>query len=281
MTTVTAAGGTFVMISREELEEWLNSIGFAGNWDRDTRYQGIYLLKLSPTVAVKLSSTIGSKDDVMGKGRAAMQLSLVSTVTGRTLNKKAQGQDHFKRTSGWKKTWATGIDTMKKAYLSSADFYDAISVIPDRDAYRTDLLQRIEAIPGWDNDGELISISRKVDRGGVLMKGELQAIEDAEKRPKPKAPDPQRIEPGNAPGEGVTYRSPEVMKDLRLDALRKLWVMAKRSNDEWTMNFAQDMATKWIDPGRRLSGPQLRVIGDKLHQYRIPDKNGEPAFNLF
>lgn len=295
MATVTAAGGTFVMISREELEEWLNSIGFSGKWDRDPRYQGIYLLKLAPSVAVKLSSTIGSKDDAMGKGRAAMQLSLVSTVTGRTLNKKAQGQDHFKRTSGWKKTWAVGIDTMKKAYLSSSDFYDAIAVIQDRDAYRDDILRRVEKIPGWDNDGELISIFRKVDRGGVLMKGELDAIEEAEKRPKPMTPDPQKIEPGRAEGEGITYRDPEVTKDLRLDALRKLWVLAKRGlaeatqrNDErgakdheWTMQFAQDMATKYVNPGRRLSGPQLRVIGDKMEKYRIPDKNGDPAYNLF
>lgn len=271
------AAGTFVQISREEIEGWLDSIGFSGKWERDARYAGVYLLKLSPSVAVKLSSTIGSKDDAMGLGKASMQLSLVSTVTGRVLNKKAQGQDHFKRTLGWKKTWAGGIDTMKKAYLSSSDFYDAISVIEDREKYKDGLLRRIEAIPGWDHDGALIGLFRKVERGGILMKNDLDDIEDAERRPRPKTPDPQDL----GQSDGVNVRDPKEAKELRLDALRKLWVMAKRSGDEWTMNFAQDVAQKYIEPERRLSPPQLRVLGEKMEKYRILDKNGDRADRLF
>ena len=281
MNQVTAAA-TYVQVTREELEEWLNSIGFSGKWERDSRYQGVYLLKLAPAVAVKLSSTIGSKDDAMGKGQASMQLSLVSTVTNRVLNKKAQGQSHFKRTVGWKKTWAGGIETMKKAYLSSSDFYDAIAVIADREVYMNDLLRAIETIPGWDNDSELLNLYRKAERGGVLMARELKVIEDAKKRPVPKTPDPQRIEPSpEAQGEGFTYKGPEAMKELRTDALRKLWVLAKRSNDEWTMNFAQDIAQKFVAQDRRLSPPQLRVVTDKLKSYRIPDLDGNPAHELF
>lgn len=281
MNSITAAA-TYVQVTREELEEWLNSIGFAGKWERDPRYQGVYLLKLAPAVAVKLSSTIGSKDDAMGRGQASMQLSLVSTVTNRVLNKKAQGQSHFKRTVGWKKTWAGGIETMKKAYLSSSDFYDAIAVIEDREAYKVDLLKAIETIPGWDNDSELLNLYRKVERGGVLMPRELDAIEDGKKRPVPKTPDPQRVEPSpEAQGEGFTYKGPEAMKELRMDAMRKLWVMAKRSHDDWTMNFAQDIAQKFIDQGRRLSPPQIRIIAEKLKSYRIPDQDGNPAHELF
>lgn len=277
-----AAGSTYVQISREELEDWLNSVWGAGKWERDPRYAGVYLLNLSPSVAVKLSSTIGSANDAMERGKASMQLSLFSTATGRTLNKKAQGQDHFKRTINWKKTWAAGIDVMKKAYLSSSDFYDAISVIQDRDRYREDLMKRIESVPGWDNDGALIGIYRKVERGGVLMKADLEDIEEAEKRPKQQKPPPpaQNLPPGN-PGDGMNFRDPRETKELRLDALRKLWVFAKRNNDEWTMNFAQDVAQKFVEPNRHLSAPQLKVLAGKMERYRVLDKNGDRADRLF
>lgn len=273
------AAATYVQITREELEEWLDSIGFRGKWERDPRYKGVYLLKLSSSVAVKLSSTIGSEDDAMGRGQASMQLALVSTVTGRVVNKKAQGQSHFKRTVGWKKTWAAGIDTMKKAYLSSSDFYDVIATIADRDAYKNDMLRMIEKVPGWDNDAELINYYRKIERGGVLMPREVEFInEEAQRRPA-KGPDPQKIEPdpsGEEPSDDV-----HLVRELRMDALRKLWVLAKRANDEWTMKFAQDIAQKFVSQGRRLSGPQIHHVSEKLKKYRIPDMNGKPAYELF
>lgn len=275
------AGSTYVQISREELEEWLNSIGFHGKWERDSRYAGIYLLKIGPAVAVKLSSTIGGADDAKERGKASMQLSLVSSVTGRVLNKKAQGQDHFKRTLNWKKTWAAGIDTMKKAYLSSADFYEAIAVIADREAYKIDHLKEIEGIPGWDNDSDLIRLYRKLENNGVLMGHELDLISDAKKRPVQPTPDPQRVRSTGAPGEGQTFESPDQRKESRLSALRKLYAIARRNNDEWTMNFAEDIAKKWVMQGRALTGPQLRIVSEKMSQYRIPDDRGGPAHNLF
>lgn len=294
MTTVVAAG-TYVQISREELEDWLNSIGFSGKWDRDPRYKGIYLLKLGPAVAVKLSSTIGSDDDAKGRGKASMQLSLVSTVTGRVLNKKAQGQDHFKRTLGWKKTWAAGIDTMKKAYLSSADFYDAIAVIEDREAYKINILKDIETIPGWDNDSNLLRLYRKIENNGVLMGYELALITEAKKRPAPKTPDPQRIEPSQSGGEGVTHTSPDQAQEQKMQALRQLWLFAKRAKEEalqrgderaaknhlWTMTFAQSLATEYVGNGRRLTERQLNTASEKLSQYRIVLPNGKPAYELF
>jgi hypothetical protein len=277
MGTVTAAA-TYVQIGREELEGWLDSIGYRGKWSRDPRFAGVYLLALSPSVAVKLSSTIGSADDAMAVGRASMQLALVSTVTGRTLNKKAQGQGHFKRTIGWKKTWAAGVETMKKAYLSSSDFYDAISVIEDREKYKIDLLNLIEKIPGWKNDNELLAYHRKIEQGGVLMPRERDFILEESKRPV-KVPDPQKIEPNPKAPDPVG--EVDETRELRLDALRRLWVAAKRANDEWVMTFAQDIAQKYVSQGRRLSGPQLKIVGDKLHQYRILDLNGNRAYELF
>lgn len=287
MTRRTAAA-TFVQISREELEEWINDIGYRGHWERDPKYAGVYLLKLSPSVAVKLSSTIGSRDDAMGVGKASMQLALVSTVTGRVLNKKAQGQSHFKRTVGWKKTWAAGVETIKKAYLGASDFYDVIAVIADRDAYKADMIKRIETIPGWDHDAEMIGLYRKIERGGVLMPREVDAIAEAKNRRPARGPDPQRIEPNREQERPDPREEPDnarqnldEVRELRLDALRKLWRVARKSNDEWTMQFAEDIAKKYVSVNRRLTGPQLRIVGEKLKNYRIPDLNGDPAHELF
>ena len=271
MNTIHTAAATYVQISRDDLEAWLNSIGYQGKWKRDPRYAGTYLIEFSPTVGVKLSSTIGSKDDAMGRGKASMQLALVSLITGKVLNKKAQGQDHFKRTTGWAKTWAGGIETMKKAYLSSADFYDAISVIEDRDKYRSDLLEEISTIAGWSNDAELAGFYRKVEKGGVLMPREQMVIAEAKSRPA-KTPDPQKVQVTPS-GDDAT--------EAKVDALRKLWVMSRRSGDEWTMKFAEDIATKFVSQGRNLSAPQIRVVVEKLKKYRVPDVSGNPAFELF
>lgn len=283
MRTVIAAA-TFVQISREELEDWLNTIGYRGKWSRDSRFAGVYLIRLSDTVAVKLSSTIGSKDDAIGRGKASMQLSLVSTVTGRVLNKKAQDQDHFKRTTGWMKTWAAGLETMRRAYMASPEFYNVIAGIVDRDAYRDNLLAKIETVAGWNNDPDLVGYHTKISKGGVIMPRELALLENKinnPPRPNPRfAPtsQPQRQEPGQ---REIRVLDEKVKQDLRLDALRKLYVIARRQDDTWTMTFAQDIAQKYVEPGRSLSGPQRRIITEKLKSYRIPDLNGNPSYELF
>ena len=274
------AAATYVQISRDELEGWLDAIGYRGKWKRDPRFAGVYLIALADNVAVKLSSTIGSSDDAMGRGKASMQLSLVSTATGRVVNKKAQGQDHFKRTTGWKKTWEAGIDTMRKAYLSSSDFYDAIALIEDRDKYQADLLAIIEAVPGWGSDAELVGYHRKLDRGGVLMLRELKYVRDAKDRPaqpEPVRPEPVRPEPvEQRPSRGVPDNQEE-----RLAALRELWKRANQRGDMWTMDFTKSIAQGFVAKGRKLSGPQLRIVVDKLNQYRVQGSNGSPASELF
>lgn len=279
------AAATFVQISREELEDWLNSSGYRGKWERDARSAGLYLIKLSDNVAVKLSSTIGSKDDAMGRGKASMQLSLVSTVTGRVLNKKAQGQDHFKRTTGWMKTWAAGIETMKRAYLSSSDFYDVIAGIVDRDAYKDELLAKIKNVPDWGNNPDLVGYYRKIERGGVLMPREQNSLENLLTQPvsvERPAPEPRRPEPRPEPAQrSLPNLDAKNTQDLRMDALRKLWVVARRRDDNWTMGFAQDIAQKYIAQDRPISVPQRRIILEKLKSYGVQDLNGKPAYELF
>lgn len=120
-----ATGDRYVQISREELEEWLRR-NFGRDWSRDQKYAGIYLVHLSDSVAVKLSSSIGATSQVRGLGKASMKLTLVSRITGRVLNAKAKDRKSFMRTKGWKKTWLAGVRHWEGVYQKYPDFYDRI-----------------------------------------------------------------------------------------------------------------------------------------------------------
>ena len=121
-----AKGDRYVEITREDLEGWLRS-NFGSKWNRDTKYQGVYLIHLSDAVAIKLTSTIGATGQVRGLGRASMSLSLVSRLIDRPpLNRKAKDRKSFMRTKGWKKTWLAGVRHWQGVYEKSADFYDKI-----------------------------------------------------------------------------------------------------------------------------------------------------------
>ena len=112
-------------ITRTELESWLDRSPF--QWSRSGNTAGIYHIHLSDEVAIKMSSTIGSRDDVMGRGRASMSMMLVSRINGRCLNAKAKDRKHFKRTSGWERTWADGLLHREGVFLRCPHFYNKIA----------------------------------------------------------------------------------------------------------------------------------------------------------
>jgi hypothetical protein len=149
---------TYVQISRRDLEQWLNTMPrFRGNWWLDKQTAGIYYLPLSDNVAIKLSSTVGSEHDAMKKGRASMQLRLVSLVTGRVLNKKAQGQKGYHRTTNWQTNWKKGIDGFVAVYTKSADFYERIALPEDQQQQQGGGVpqQPVDWIPASDLPGYL------------------------------------------------------------------------------------------------------------------------------
>ena len=116
---------SYTRISRDELEAWLTRSPFS--WSRCGNTAGVYLVHVSDNVAIKLSSTIGSHDDAMGRGKASMNLMLVSRINGRCLNKKARDRKHFKRTSGWMDTWADGLLYWRGVFNQYPDFYNRIA----------------------------------------------------------------------------------------------------------------------------------------------------------
>jgi hypothetical protein len=250
--------GTYVQIDRDELESWLDTLRLHGKSYRAPNKAGVYLLPFSDTVACKLSSTIGTSDDAMGRGMASMQLSLVSRVTGQTLNKKAQGQSHFKRTLNWKKTWAEGVERMRDAYAKSAGFYDALAAIEDRDQYKIDVMKAIESVPDWRNNNILADFYAVAEKGGILTLRQVDLLDrtlDRERgRQAPTAP----------------VKAPEAPKaeDPLLPVLRALYAKARAVNNEWLMDFTKSVADQ-ISRGRQLSPKQMDIIERSRSQFKV------------
>lgn len=249
---------TYVQISRDELEDWLSSLGpfLHKKWMRAPNRAGVYLLPLSDTVAIKLSSTIGTSDDAMGRGQASMQLSLVSLSTGQTLNKKAQGQSHFARTLNWQKNWKDGLARMKEAYQKSAGFYDALATIENRDEYKADLLGKIESVANWRNHNILSDFHTSLTRGSILtLKQEslLQSLVEREREAEAAQPNPS-VSPAG--------------EDPMIPVLRDMYVEARKDNDGWLMDFTKSVADQ-LKRGRPLSEKQQVIIDKNRAKYRL------------
>ena len=239
--------GTYVQISRDEIENWMDSIRLHSKWYLQEGRAGIYLLPLSDVVGVKLSSTIGTKDDAMGRGQASMQLSLISLITKQILNKKAQGQSHFNRTLNWRNTWGQGIDRMKDAYMKSQGFYDAIAVIKDREEYKNDLLKKITGYAGWESHDILSDFHKKVLTGGVLTAKQIDLLDNiVAKKPEP-------VSNGN---------------EELLNRLRVLYSQARQDQDTWLMNFVESVG-KQIKSGRPLSPKQQDIVDKGFMRYML------------
>jgi len=249
------AADSYVEITRDELESWLDTLPLKGKWQLKTGRVSVYLLPLSSTVAVSLSSTVAFGEKAMGRGKASMNLALVSLVTGRTINRKAMGQAYFKRTTNWRVTWRKGFDRMEAAYKKSQGFYDALAAIEDRDKYKADILSRIEAFPGWEADNVLSDFYARVQRGGILTSRQLGLLD--------------RTLAQDAADSPVTPAvAPPTVDDQLLQRVRELWKAARRSGDDWLMDFAKSIGQRLKD-GRDLSPKQQAALDRNLSRYRV------------
>lgn len=236
----------YVRINRTEFEAWLST---QGTWGLKAGCGGVYLLHLNDKVAVEINSTTGHQDRVMGKGRASITMRLVSRLTGQTLNQKAVGQSHFKRTTNWRANLEHGIARLEEAYLKSMSWYNRIAEIPDREAYRTETLRSIERIPSWDTDRLLSIFHARVCNGDVLT-------------PKQEAVISSRT---NAP-----------CRESDVEHLRELYRRARKHQDNWTMDFVTSVAQR-IKSGQSLSSKQRGILGKKLNAYKMSSLPGARA----
>lgn len=157
---------TYVEFDRASFEKWINTHGYEVK--RKGATSGVYQMILTPSIAIEVSSSLGGDDKVVDKGEGSMQMRLVSTVTGATLNKKAQEVTRFNRTKNWRITLTDAVRRFVNVYEKSKPFYDAVAVIEDRVEYRESRIEYIEGIPGWENNNFLSNSMSILRENGVL-----------------------------------------------------------------------------------------------------------------
>lgn len=260
------AATTYVQISREEIHEWLNDPdpkiwkngGWRGKWELSDGTAGIYLLKLSPTVAIKFSSTVTKTGVVVQRAQASMQLSMVSIPHDFVVNKVAQDRGHFARTLKWRKNWAEGIDVFVEAYTKASKFYDRIAEIEDRAVYAAKWKKTIEETPGWESSS-LKWLHNKLQSSSFLSREqETECLETISKMAREAE---EKARPPQAPPT-----SPSV--DSRLVALRALWKAADAVGNERSKQFVQSLG-EWVKSGKDLTPRQNEVIVKMMHDFRL------------
>jgi len=235
-------------------------------------------------VCIEIQSTLTGLEEAKSYAKASMQMRLVSLMTGRVLNRKAQGKSHFKRTKNWRKNLHAGVKAFKTVYEDSAGFYDSLAELKPGKAgnqeYLTEMLAKIESYPGWVDNSDLSFFHKRVKGGGILtlpQKSELEAILASPapvKPPTPVAPAPKVQIPAQEPAQAL---SPDFSEEdeVFLARLRKLWVSANRSNDNWYMNISADIGKK-MKSGRMsymdLTQRQLANLEKGFKTYRIASK---------
>lgn len=245
---------TYTQLTREDFEDWIRSLGFRnGQWEIKPGTGGIYWLFLSPTVAISINSTTGTQSQVRSRGKASMSLKLVSRITGRTLNKKAQGQSHFARTINWRKNWAKGVNRMRETYDRAKGFYDSIARIENREEYVADWIEKIEAVPSWNNNDFIVSMYDRLSGGRVLTERQEAALEAAL----------QRL----APQEQEEEQAPAGASEEFLEALREIYRRARNQNDQRTVRFIGSVGQQARD--RDLSDNQMRIVERIADDYMV------------
>lgn len=246
-------GSHYVQISKEEFEEWLNTTEWRGKWKLQSGTAGIYLLPLSPKVAIKISSSMASRGEVVNYARGSIKMSLISLITGHTLNKKAQGQSHYKRTKNWRKNLKKGLDNFKSVYLKSKTFYDTIASVEDRDKYQRERLSLIESAEGWENNKILKDFHEKLSKGYILTPKQESLMHKliGEIEENPRGPS-------------------EPLDEELLNNIRSLWFHAKRSGDRWVMDFAHSVGEQYKNRGS-LSSKQKALLEKKFKQFGVGD----------
>lgn len=262
---------TYVEITRADLEAWLDSLGHP--WSRDPVKTSIYFVKIGPNVAIKVMSTLASSDKGVAVGEGSMHLALVSTLSGKTINKKAEGQKGFHRTTNWRDNWRKGIDRMTAEYEDKRAFYDQIANADPAQNARA--VAMIESIPGWENNSVLAFIHKRAKRGDDLSQKSFDEIEAAMVRTAPRlpSPPPQRPTAPVAPAAPGPVRAvaPDAYdpRDGRPVALREAYAIAKQVGKPEAAAFARLLATQIAD-GVPTTEAQLRMVRAMLKDFGVP-----------
>lgn len=264
-------GATYVQITRAEWEEWLDTLPF--KWKLKDGSVGLYHLMLSDNVAIEVRSTVSSREEVMDRAQASIQMRMISLVTGQVLNKKAQEQSRFHRTKNWRNTLAQALQRFKQVYEQSQSFYEAIARIADRDAYREEWIRKIEGVPGWETNRFLQDIHDRLAKRNILTEKQEAAVDRAvanapSARQTPSGPPPRQMGPAQ-PAHPGRFRVPTHWRDVipeppqdeadeahygpalqrTLQVVRALWVVVRNAGDDSDLKLVERVGRELARPG--------------------------------
>lgn len=255
------AADRYVDISREEFENWLDSLRWP--WYKVRSTSGIYDVQFSENVACRISTSLTAAGTVKSVGKASTKMRLVSRLNGRTINRKSAQSKYFQRTKNWRNTWKEkGVDHWHQIYIKSKSFYDSISRVEDPEKYKGEKLNLIESHEGWETNSFLSSLHKQVSDGKILSPKQEKALFKSDTR------DDQAK--NVSPPESDL--SPEQQKFL--ERLRILQNRASDAGDSWAVGFAGSLISK-IERFRsraQFTPRQKEVLRSNLKKYKAASR---------
>jgi len=172
---------SYVSISREEFEEFLDSEVtplVRHKWQRKGSTAGVYFFPLSKHTFLEISSSIGSSDDALGRGDAAIHVRLKSADGRRTLN--GRGTDETKmrvnRTTNWRRNLQAMVKQYIATYQKSPRFYDTISSYEGFDNYLNTFKDLVQGVPNWNANKFLRDMMSLLEGKRLLTEAQEAAI---------------------------------------------------------------------------------------------------------
>jgi hypothetical protein len=172
---------TYVQISREEFEDYLTSTIvpiLRKSWSRKGTTAGVYVFPLSDFASLEISSSIGTRDEAMGVGNAAIHVRLKSADGRLTLNGKGEqdSKSRVNRTSGWRDSLTKLVRQYVSTYQKSPRFYDTISKYGKFDNYLEHWKDQIRGVNGWENSEFLGNLMGQLSSKKMLSEAQEAAV---------------------------------------------------------------------------------------------------------
>lgn len=245
---------TYVNIGRQEFEDWLFEL--CPVFERVEDAQGVYLVPLSPYVAVKISATLSSSDRTTRRGHGRCRMRLVARHRGHDLRGPEKGTRVSNRTKGWRRNWARHLRELIDVFKRHRDRYHEMASRSQED-YAAEWVARIESVPGWRDFDILVDLRRVLGTGMWLTSRQEAAVwkflgPKGSRGPGPRTP--QKIDPKDA--------------DKIARALEQLVAEAEQAGDSWTATFATSVL-KRVDGGRAPTTRQRSTMIEKFKKYGI------------
>jgi hypothetical protein len=245
---------TYVKITREEFEDWLFDLCPVFERVEDT--EGIYLVPISPYVAIKISTTMRAKGTTTPRGDGRCRMRLISRHRGTSLHGPESDVITANRTKGWRENWRENLKSLSGLFKAHKKRYHELATRSQTE-YASEWKTRIEGIKGWGTLTILADLHRVLGTGMWLTPRQEAAVW--------KFVRPVRGRSRSTTTTPVINKADAEILACSLDHLAE---EAKEISDEWTVKFAISVAAR-LRRGQAPTTAQHETIVKKLKKYGI------------